>query len=367
MRVPQPFFRKFTSTWYVQIGKKQINLGKDEKRAWDKYYELMGNRDKLSPTTYVVHLLDSYLDWCQRERNPKTYNWYKTYIGSFAKFVGKRLTLVDLRPHHVTKWSLEVLGSRSPTTRHDAMSAVKRAFSWGRKQGYISTNPVENVETPTPERRETIITPGEYKALLGHGKDSAFHDLTTFFWETGARPQEGCWVEARHVEPGRIVFPTSESKGRRFPRVIYLTDAAEEIVKRRMKEQGQGPVFRNTKGVPWCKNSLNCRFRRLKPKMGVPGLCCYTLRHSYATYALQNGVDSVTLSVLMRLYALTHRFGYRTRLVASSKCYRAFGWRGATRMGISRGTRRELLAVLAKRYAGSSNPPNHQEHGRLPA
>ena len=30
MREPKPFFRKQTRTWYVQIGKKQHNLGPDE-------------------------------------------------------------------------------------------------------------------------------------------------------------------------------------------------------------------------------------------------------------------------------------------------------------------------------------------------
>jgi hypothetical protein len=41
MRRPKPFFRKFTSTWYVQIGKQQVNLGPDEKAAWSKYHQLM--------------------------------------------------------------------------------------------------------------------------------------------------------------------------------------------------------------------------------------------------------------------------------------------------------------------------------------
>ena len=41
MRQPKPFFRKQTRSWYVQIGKKQVPLGKDEKAAWDKYHQIM--------------------------------------------------------------------------------------------------------------------------------------------------------------------------------------------------------------------------------------------------------------------------------------------------------------------------------------
>jgi integrase len=34
-------------------------------------------------------------------------------------------------------------------------------------------------------------------------------------------------------------------------------------------------------------------------KVKVPGICCYAIRHSYATNALLRGVDPITLAVLM--------------------------------------------------------------------
>ena len=41
MKQPKPFFRKFTGTWYVQVGTKQINLGPDKKEAYDRFHQLM--------------------------------------------------------------------------------------------------------------------------------------------------------------------------------------------------------------------------------------------------------------------------------------------------------------------------------------
>lgn len=32
-RQPKPFFRKFTQSWYLQLGRNQINLGPDRKAA----------------------------------------------------------------------------------------------------------------------------------------------------------------------------------------------------------------------------------------------------------------------------------------------------------------------------------------------
>ena len=45
MKQPKPFFRRFTQSWYVQIGNQQINLGRDRKLAWEKYHQLMANRE----------------------------------------------------------------------------------------------------------------------------------------------------------------------------------------------------------------------------------------------------------------------------------------------------------------------------------
>ena len=44
---------------------------------------------------------------------------------------------------------------------------------------------------------------------------------------------------------------------------------------------------------------MNCRFRRIGKKIGMTGLCAYGIRHSFATEGLMNGVDSVSLSMLM--------------------------------------------------------------------
>jgi hypothetical protein len=53
MREPKPFFRKQTGTWYVQIGKKQHNLGPDEQVAKQKYHALMAGRQPVTEDTTV--------------------------------------------------------------------------------------------------------------------------------------------------------------------------------------------------------------------------------------------------------------------------------------------------------------------------
>ena len=53
---PKPFFKKSRGVWYVEIGRKQINLGADRDEAFRLYHQLMGqSREKsVSPESLVA-------------------------------------------------------------------------------------------------------------------------------------------------------------------------------------------------------------------------------------------------------------------------------------------------------------------------
>src|SRR5690606_31444465 len=115
---------------------------------------------------------------------------------------------------------------------------------------YLAASPVEHLEVPGADRRESIVTVEEYERLLTLIRDEAFRDVVVVTWETGCRPQELLRVEARHVDLAnrRWVFPKSESKGKRQPRVVYLPPPALEITRRRVAEFPSGLLFRNSTG-----------------------------------------------------------------------------------------------------------------------
>src|SRR6185369_3282067 len=91
-----------------------------------------------------------------------------------------------------------------------------------------------------------------------------------FSWETGARPQETVRVEARYVNlsRGRVEIPPSQAKGKKRWRIIYLTERAEEIVRRLMLKHPDGKLFRTIDGTPWRGCAINCRFTRLQAALG---------------------------------------------------------------------------------------------------
>lgn len=302
MRQPKPFFRNFTQSWYVEIRGKQINLGRDKELAWAKYRQLVASPDELdSHTTTVVALFERYLEWVATNRSPATYKAASRYLSSFAKTTPRSLVIAGLEPRHITVW-MNASASWGSTTRNDAISHVQRAFHWAVNQRILVRLPFPKLEDkPRRNRREVVYTPGEFEAILAAIADREFRDLLEFLWETGCRPIEARVLECRQVDLQKqiAILPLSRNKTRKAERVIILNEQATEICRRRMELVEDGIVFRNTRGRAWTKDSINCRFQRLKKKLGADRLCAYGIRHSFATEGLKNDVDPVSLAMLM--------------------------------------------------------------------
>ena len=264
---PKPFFRAPRGLWYVQVDGRQINLGSDRDEAFRQYHDLMARgRDhpKVPTGDFVVVILDAFLDWCQKHRATRTYDWYRDYLQSFARSIPRDLLIERLKPIHVQQWVDAQPGWHSG--KRGAITAVQRAFNWAAKMGLIVASPVRHVEKPRAGRRDVVITREGYDWILGRVKDEEFRDLLEVCWETGCRPQEILAVAARHVQVdrGRWVFLPDEAKGKKSHRVVYLTDRALAITRRLVAVHHEGPLFRNTDGRPWHPYALNCRFGRLR-------------------------------------------------------------------------------------------------------
>lgn len=355
-KFPKPWFRPSRNTWFVTLDGRQISLGPEKKAAFERYKALLANPRKARTTTgSLAEVVDAFLEWTQKHRAAETYEWYRYRLQRFIE-LHPNLRLEQLRPFHVQQWvdSYEL----SQTSRRNYLRSVKRCVTWAVTQGYAETNPVQHLEVPTAEAKEVLITLDEYQHLVSFIPEGPFRDLVVVTWETGCRPQESLRVEARRVDEQnqRWVFPRAESKGKKAPRIVYLTDKAMEITRRLALKNPQGQLFRNANGRPWTTDAVNCAFDRLRIRMGkaairhrreaidddavsrkastlkktrrvkgrvvekteaelryeakekvlasracelIPRYSLYALRHSWATRALQGGTDALTVAILM--------------------------------------------------------------------
>jgi len=306
---PEPWFRPSRRTYYVTVNGIQQNLRTaDKAEAYRRWHELMVRAPEPpeSPDATVVVILAAFLDWAEKHTKSTTYGWHRQYLQGFvASLDDKQLQVSDLKKFHVTRW-LDAQTTWGANSRRAAIASVKRAFNWAVDEGYIPHSPVARLSKPKAKHRETILTADQCQLILDESA-SDFCDFLDLLLETGVRPSEVRTVEARHVsvEHGLWVFPPSEHKtGRKTdkPRVVYLSAKALEITKRLVVQHPTGPLLRNSRGKPWTRNAVRCRFRRLRLRLAdklPPDLCAYLFRHTFATRALERGLDSVTVAELM--------------------------------------------------------------------
>jgi integrase len=299
---PKPFYRSARNSWFVQIGSRQIRLGADRDDAFRRYYELMAVPPEAPPPAssaeLVAVVVDAFLDFVEKHRASDTYRWYKDRLQLFCNAIPANLTLDQLKPLHVQKW-IDSYPHLTSGSKRNHCRAIQRAMRWAEEQGYVERSPLAHFKKPRAGKREQVVTVSEYHKLLELTTDQEFKDLLTVTWETGCRPQESLYVEARHVDVAgnRWFFPASEAKGGKLPRVVYLTPVAMEITLRLMAKHKEGPLFRNTEGRHWTPDATNCRFLTLKRKLKIK-LCLYALRHTWMNRLLVSGVDAFTVAIL---------------------------------------------------------------------
>jgi integrase len=287
----KPFFRSGRG-WYVQLGKQQIKLcdgpenATTEAAAWERYHLVMAERGttqaapKMLPQAsgpLVAEILDKYLDWCQKHRAGRTFDWYRDHIQDFInrKPEAARQPVTDLRPFHVIEWADSHGEDWSPAYRRGGIVAIQRPFNWAEELGYIDASPIKKIKKPQPQRRESHITPEGFDSIAArYVEGDPFRDLLEFAWYSGCRPQEARLIEARHVQLQAecVIIPKEEAKGKRRPRVILLHGRALEIIQRLLALRPEGNLFLNEDGSPWKRFAIANRFDRLHLALGIEAL-----------------------------------------------------------------------------------------------
>lgn len=307
--------------WYMTEGGRQIPLGHDREEAEREFHRRKAEATKIEKSGATLEsLADEFMDYIEREREPGTAHWYRRFLKSFLESAGKTTPAREIEPRHVTAW----LAAHPPwgaTTRHHVITAVKRLYAWGEREGLLDRNPLKRIEKPRAKRRETFITPEQADAIIASVKKVPFRNFLVALRETGCRPIEIRTLTIDHVNLDTGTW-TVINKTRRFTgekyRTIYLNKNMVEMSRHLMEGRSEGYVFRNTHGRPWQRAAIVQRFLRIQRdlKMGEEAIA-YAFRHLYITDALEKGVPPATvaelvghksLDMIMRTYSkLKHR------------------------------------------------------------
>jgi hypothetical protein len=106
-RKPKPWFRVSKGAWFVCIGGKQINLGKDKDEAFRTFHRRMAEQGqeevKPSSAVTVAELAGRYLADAQRRLKRNTLRVTKGFLDDFAQRHGS-MASAKVRRLHAEQW-----------------------------------------------------------------------------------------------------------------------------------------------------------------------------------------------------------------------------------------------------------------------
>lgn len=212
-----------------------------------------------------------------------------------------------------------VTGGPGATTR--AMSALSSMLSWAVRRGLMSENPALKVEKLKQKRRNRFLSEDEAARmfaamddLVAKGLLNPMHrDAILLMALTGARPSEIMglrWSELDLARGFAAIPPERHKTGASGElRVIQFDATAIEVLRNRPRIGSF--VFPDATGTQPIKR-VQDSWERIREAAELDGVVLYTLRHSFASFAIEQGENLYVIGRAMghRKAATTERYAH---------------------------------------------------------
>jgi len=201
---------------------------------------------------------------------------------------------------------------KSEATVKHALCLVRQAFNkaiaW---QLFGGENPCKKVSFPKPNNaRQRFLTPEEAEKLLAalRVEDVQVAQVASLSLYGGLRLGEAFGLTWGNVDRKRGILYVMDNKTKES-RPAFITEPISEILDELAQGEPQEPLFKTRKGTPvvWLSKAFKAVVDKLGLNEGVTDprqrVYFHTLRHTYASWAVMNGVP---------LYTVGQALGHKT-------------------------------------------------------
>jgi site-specific recombinase XerD len=261
---------------------------------------------------------EAFERWAEGEYSPHPNSWkrLKVSMTSAKVMFGKRplssVTRGDIEDYK--SWRRTVHKVREVTLRHD-LHALSLLFQYAQKHNWCKGNPIEQVEIPSDKDavRINVLSPAQEMAYFAACESLRIEksvakrtvearglqdmaDLHTLMLLQGCRPEELRELAQSNVdlEAGRFYVSGKSEAAKRW---LRMRAEARDIFARRIAAPGKW-VFPSHKAPG--KHLGQCQ-RLQAAVIKRSGVSCvpYDFRHTFATRAVERGIDLPTLAAIM--------------------------------------------------------------------
>ena len=251
----------------------------------------------LTPIQFVIY---AYLVSCAGN---KGYCWPSQATISRKTGIGK----TSVQEH------LGILEKRKIIEKGNINQVISSAMDLAVAQKIILSNPTNACELPKVEHKEMQTVPAEQlSAFLEEAKRSGVYEMYYIELATGLRRGELLGLKWSDIDwkngiikvrrqvarvDGQVVEAPLKTKN--SYRAVSISPQAIEVLREQKRKTNDTYVFPSPNGDPISPDSVNNMLGRVLERAGIPKVRFHDLRHTFATLALQNGVDIKTVSGIL--------------------------------------------------------------------
>jgi integrase len=219
-----------------------------------------------------------------------------------ARFTTRWGTLVlrDLTTLLIEEYLAERLAQVSFATASKELGVLKAAFRCAIRWDWTSRSPFTGIVlNQEGTARTRWLSNDEETRLLAQCPAWLRHILIVGL-DTGLRPGNLVGLQCAWVQPGNgcLLIPREQTKTKKLPITIPLTMRAADIIRRSLETARSAYLFVANAGGPFTCAEVNRALQREAIKAEVPGICLYTLRHSFISRLVQAGVSLPEVAAL---------------------------------------------------------------------
>lgn len=307
-------------------------LGKTQAEVKEKLKKAIENSRQLDYTKEGKYTVGQWLDewfeaYAKVKVRPSSHQTYKGYIENHIKpNIGEipieKLTSLTLQKFYkklLTEGRVPRIESEkqpkglSAKTVRNINQVISSAMDMAVKHKLILSNPTGGCELPKVEHREMhTIHAEQLGAFLREAKESGVYELYYLDLATGLRRGELLGLKWEDVDLAHGVIHVKrqvariDGKVKEVPlktknsyRNISISKDAVTMLKEMEKHRVCEYVFPSPNGGPISPDSVRHMLHRVLKRAGLPSIRFHDLRHTFATLALQNGVDIKTVSGML--------------------------------------------------------------------